>query len=133
MIANDPNVTMAEKMAYSRHSNPSSHIAYIRAGHNSDFAFQKAVSGAPMPKKKAILQQKSVVTNAAKMAKRSTRKRASRPRKVTCSKAMAIRKATPPKELAYLKAPPKSSVSRPATRSAAIRRSVRVHKPKKFD
>jgi hypothetical protein len=48
MIAkNDPNITMSEKMAYSCHSNPSSDIAYIRAGHNSDFAFQKAISGAP--------------------------------------------------------------------------------------
>jgi hypothetical protein len=43
---------MVESMAYSCHSNPSSHISYIQAGHNSDFAFQKAVSGVPMPKKK---------------------------------------------------------------------------------
>ena len=69
MIANDPNVTMAERMASSRHSNANSHIGYIRAGHNSDFDFQKAVSGAPMPKKKEILRSKSMVTNVARMAK----------------------------------------------------------------
>jgi hypothetical protein len=61
MIANDPTVSMAERMAFSRHSNPGSHIAYIRAGHNSDFAFQRAVSGAPMPKKKEIMKQKTTV------------------------------------------------------------------------
>jgi hypothetical protein len=124
MIANDPNVTMAEKIAYSCHSNPSSHIAYIRAGNNSDFAFEKAVPGAPMPKKKEILQQKSVATKVTKMAKKtSIQKVVLRPRKVTPSKAMAIQKATPPKELACLKAPPKSYVSCPATRSA-VRQSV---------
>jgi hypothetical protein len=59
-----------EKMAYSHHINPSAHIAYIRAGHNSDFAFQKAISGAPMlPKKKEILQQKSGATKVTKRAK----------------------------------------------------------------
>jgi hypothetical protein len=28
MIANDPNMNMVEQMAFSRHNNPSSHIAY---------------------------------------------------------------------------------------------------------
>jgi hypothetical protein len=56
-------------MAFSRHSNPSSHIAYVRAGHNSDYNFQKAVSGAPMPKKKEILARKAMATKVAKMKK----------------------------------------------------------------
>jgi hypothetical protein len=60
MIANDINVNMAEHMTFSHHSNPSSHIVYIRAGHNSNFAFQKAVSGAPKPKKKELLQKHSM-------------------------------------------------------------------------
>jgi hypothetical protein len=51
---------MAEQVAFSCHNNPSSHIPYIRAGNNSDFAFQKAVSGAPMPKKKQLLQKYSM-------------------------------------------------------------------------
>jgi hypothetical protein len=53
-IANNPNINMTKQMDFSRHSNTSSHIAYIRAGHNSDFSFQKAIYGAPMPKKKEI-------------------------------------------------------------------------------
>jgi hypothetical protein len=54
---------------FSFHSNPSSYIAYIQAGHNSDFAFQKTVSGMPMPKKEEILLQKSVDTKVGKVAK----------------------------------------------------------------
>jgi hypothetical protein len=49
MIANDPNMNMAEQMVVSHHNNPSSYIAYIFAGHNSNFTFQKAISGATMP------------------------------------------------------------------------------------
>ncbi len=74
MMANNPSVTCAERMAFSRHTNASSHLAYIRAGHNSDFAFQKAVSDAPMPKKKEILQQKSVATKVTKWQKQKSRK-----------------------------------------------------------
>jgi hypothetical protein len=61
MIANNPNVTMAERMAFSCHSNPSSHITYIQTGHNSDFSFQKAVSGALLRKKKEILKKEFMV------------------------------------------------------------------------
>jgi hypothetical protein len=71
MIANNPNVNMAKQMAFSWHSNASSHIAYIRAGHNSDFSFQKAISGAPMPQKKEIMKAKAMATKVAKMAKQS--------------------------------------------------------------
>jgi hypothetical protein len=118
MIANDPNIMMAEKMAYSRHSNPSSHIAYIRAGHNSDFAFQKAISGAPMPKKQEIPQQKSVATKVIKRAKQGSRKLSPCPRKQQNPRP-GVLQGQPPKQLAYtMKAPPKSSVSHSATSSA---------------
>jgi hypothetical protein len=114
MIANDPNVTMAERMAFSRHSNPNSHIAYIRAGHNSDFAFQKAVSGAPMPKKKEILQKKAVVKKGAKTKKKPQKQASMPPNKTSRSKAKVIRKATPPTTLAYMKAPPTTVCSKKA-------------------
>jgi hypothetical protein len=53
-------------MAFSHHSNPSSHIAYIQAGHSLNYAFQKAVLGAPMPKKKEILQEQSATQKCGK-------------------------------------------------------------------
>jgi hypothetical protein len=102
-------------MISSHRSNPSSHIANIRASNNSDFAFQKVVSGAPMPKKKEILQQKSVATKVVKIVKTRLHNVVLMPKKETLSKAMKIHKATPPKELAYMKAPPKSSASCPVT------------------
>jgi hypothetical protein len=132
MIANNPNVTMAERMAFSRHTNASSHIAYIRAGHNSDFAFQKAVSGAPLPNKKDILKKRTATKKGVRMAKKKLQKVASIPKKVTKKpKAKAVRKATPPKNLAYMKAPPNYSVSHPHATRSAQRRGVRVPKAKK--
>jgi hypothetical protein len=100
MIADNPNINMAEQMAFSRHSNASSHIAYIRAGHNSDFSFQKAISGAPpIPKKKEIVKTKAMATKVAKMAK------------AKLCKAKVIRKAKPLKAPSYMKAPPKRLIS----------------------
>jgi hypothetical protein len=71
-----------------------------------------------MPKKKEILEQKSVATKMAKRAKTRLQRVFSMPKKATLSKATVFHKATPPKQLAYMKAPPKSSVSHPASRSA---------------
>jgi hypothetical protein len=98
-IANNPYVNMAKQMDFSRHSNASSHIAYIRAGHNSDFSFQKAISGAPMPKKKEIVKTKAMATKVAKMAKMKLRKamvviRKAKPplrRRMTCRKEISNR------------------------------------------
>jgi hypothetical protein len=115
-IANNLNVDMAEQMAFSWHSNASSHIAYIRAGHNSDFSFQKAISGAPMPKKKEIVKTKSMATKVAKMAKTKLRK-----------VMVVIRKTKPPKAPSYMKAPPKRLISG-ATR-VTPRQSARASKP----
>jgi hypothetical protein len=132
MIANDPNVSMAERMAFSRHSNAQSHIAYIRAGHNSDFSFQKAVSGAPMPKKKVILRKKAVATKAFKASQKEAQKKATSTifKKATACKPNVARKAIAPKAPRYMKSPPQSSISPPATR-AAVRMSKRAPKPKK--
>jgi hypothetical protein len=69
MIASNPSVMMAERMAFWHHGNPSSHIAYIQDGHNSDFAFQKAISSAPITKKKEILEKKSTAKKVTKIAK----------------------------------------------------------------
>jgi hypothetical protein len=55
-------------MSFARHMNASSHLAYVRSGHNSDYAFQKSVSGAPMPTKKNILLQQAAMKRAAKKA-----------------------------------------------------------------
>jgi hypothetical protein len=134
MMANNPNVTCAERMAFSRHSNPSSHIAYIRAGHNSDFAFQKAISGAPMPAKKSILARQAATKKVAKATKKKFIKATSLGKIASQSKPKmvrkVVRKAIPPVAPSYMKAPPKRSVSPPATR-AAVRKSTRVPKPKK--
>ncbi len=142
-IANDPNVSMAERMCFTRHSNPSSHIAYIRAGHNSNFAFQKAVSRAPMPKKKEIIQKNSAVTKISKATKKAAAAGQMRT-KVIC-------KFDPPIAPAYMKAPPQILESHAnnrkkapsssdkqiprgvATRAAtagAVRQSSRVQKTK---
>jgi spore germination cell wall hydrolase CwlJ-like protein len=94
-IANNPNVNMAKQMAFSWHSNASSHITCIRAGHNSDFSFQKAISSALMPKKKEIVKTKAMATKVAKMAKTKLRK------------AIVIHKAKPQKAPSYMKAPTK--------------------------
>jgi hypothetical protein len=132
---------MAERMSFSRHSNPASHIAYIRAGHNSDFAFQKAVSGAPMPHKKEILVKKfSAAKNRADVKKSAS---------ASTKKKVIHKKFKPPRHLAYMKAPPQALEShsndrkkapiskkpisrRVASRAtvAAVRRSTRVPKPK---
>jgi hypothetical protein len=85
-----------------------------------------------MPKKKEILQQKSVAREGVKRAKTRSQKVVLRPKKATRSNDRVICKATLPKQLAYLKAPPKSSVSCPATH-LVVRRSGQVLKPKKFD
>jgi hypothetical protein len=137
-MANNQSVTCAERMAFARHSNPSSHIAYIRAGHNSDFAFQKAVSGAPMPAKKEILAGQATAKKVQKAGRKKVKKpppigiksstmKAKMIRKVKCK---VIRKATPPESPSYMKAPPKSLISAPATR-AAVRKSKRTPKSKK--
>jgi hypothetical protein len=138
MIANNPNVNMAEQMAFSRHNNASSHIAYIRAGHNSDFAFQKAVSGAPMPKKKQLLQnqslQKAVSAGVVRMPKKKGLIQKRSAAKKDSSTKKTSKKYTTTR---HMKAPPSSSklpihvATRAAT--AAVRRSVRTHKPKKLD
>ena len=126
MIANDPNVNMAERMAFSRHNNASSHIAYIRAGHNSDFSFQKAVSGAPMPKKKEILKKQSL---AKKIAKKETKTKNLKVAPPMLKRAPpTIRKTNPQKKPKAMKAPPK----RPAS-VTPLRRSGRVQKDKKTD
>jgi hypothetical protein len=134
MIANNPHVSCAERMAFSRHSNPSSHIAYIRAGHNSDFAFQKAVSGAPMPAIKVMRAAHATTKKLAKATKKKTQTASSIAKKVSHSKPKmvrkVVRKVTPPQAPSYMKAPPKSLISPPATR-AAVRKSKRVPKPKK--
>jgi hypothetical protein len=114
MIANDPNVTMAERMAFSCHSNPNLHITYIRAGHNSNFAFQKAVSGAPVPQKKEILKKKAVVEKGAKTKKKPQKQASMPPNKTSRSKAKVICKATPPTKLDYMKAPPTTVCSKKA-------------------
>jgi hypothetical protein len=83
MIAYDPSVTMAERMSFSRHNNPSLHIAYICAGHNSNFSFQKAVSGAPtMPNKKEILEKKSIGVKIEKVVKHDLQQKPSSPRTI---------------------------------------------------
>jgi hypothetical protein len=134
MIANNPHVSCAERMAFSRHSSASSHIAYIRAGHNSDFAFQKAVSGAPMPAKKVIRADHATTKKLAKATKKKLQTASSIAKKVSHSKPRLIRKvarkATPPQAPSYMKAPPKSSISPPATR-AAVRKSKRAPMAKK--
>jgi hypothetical protein len=117
MIANNPNVNMAKQMAFSWHSNASSHIAFIRAGHNSDFSFQKAISGAPMPKKKEIVKTKTRAIKVAKMAK------------AKLWKAKVICKAKPPKAPSYMKALPNRLISG-ATRVTPIQ-SARAPKPNK--
>jgi hypothetical protein len=119
MIANDPTVSMAERMAFSRHSNPGSHIAYIRAGHNSDFAFQRAVSGAPMPKKKEIMKQKTTVKREQPKKPRKSRAGLKPPPAVAKgvlkaapldtkppAKAKGVLKAAPAKALQEMKKPP---------------------------
>jgi hypothetical protein len=51
-ITNDPNITDPKRSLFAHHTSASSQLADVRPGHNSDFAFQKSVSGAPMPTKK---------------------------------------------------------------------------------
>jgi hypothetical protein len=48
-------------MLFAHHTSASTHLAYVRPGHNSNFAFQKSVSGAPMPTKKKILLQQAMM------------------------------------------------------------------------
>jgi hypothetical protein len=131
-IANDPNVTDPERMSFARHTSANSHLAYIRPGHNSDFAFQKSVSGAPMPTKKKILLQQANMVRESKKTKRIPKAKPGILRK------KVARKATPPQAPAYMKAPPKTSTKAPptkklslATRSSVVRRSARDRKPKK--
>jgi hypothetical protein len=80
-----------------------------------------------MPRKKEILQKKSVATKVAKMVKRKLQKVASLPKKASHSKAKVICKSTTPKELTCM-----NTVSHPASRSA-LRQSVRTPKQKKSD
>jgi hypothetical protein len=104
MIANDSNINMAEEMAFSCHSNPSSHTAYIQAGHNSDFA--------------------------GNFLKHAVEKDA------TKEKVFHKKKCKLPKDSTYIKAPPLSKkLIHVATHAAtaAVRQSVRVHKPKKLE
>ena len=143
MIANNRSVKMAEQRAFSRHNNASSHIAYICAGHNSDFAFQKAVSGAPMPKKKQLLHNQSLqktVSAGVRIPKKNglLQKRLV----VETVKKRAAKKYLPTKKTRkftttrHMKAPPSSSkqpicvATRAAT--AAVRQSVRNQKPQKL-
>jgi len=130
MIANNPNVTCAERMAFSRHSNASSHIAYIRSGHNSDFAFQKAVSGAPMPTKKIILSEQALKTKLMKSTKAKGKKAPIKkkspplkPKKARKVIQKVVRKATTP-----LKAP--TSMKSPPSTRLGVRRSSRAQKAK---
>jgi hypothetical protein len=121
-IANDPNVTDPERMLFARHTSANSHLAYVRPGHNSDFAFQKSVSGAPMPTKKKILLQQAATMRESKKAKGMSLK--AKPKVIR----KVARKATPPQAPTYMKAPPKKATRRSVT---TIRRSARVRKPKK--
>jgi hypothetical protein len=57
-------------MSFSHHTNAGSHLAYARSSHNSDYAFQKSVSGAPMPTKKKILLQQAATVRAARKLKK---------------------------------------------------------------
>jgi hypothetical protein len=135
------NVSIAEQMKFSRHSNPSSHIAYVRAGHNSDFAFQKVISGAPMPNKKLILSDQAATKQLARMTKTKPKNTSTLRKKAPQSEPKmnrkVVRKATPPVAPTYMKAPPKvrNLISPPATRARAaavtVRKSKRAPKPKK--
>jgi hypothetical protein len=111
------NVKMAKQMAFSQHSNATSHITCIKAGHNSDLSFQKAISGAPMPKKKDIEKMKDTAAKVAKMAKMKLKnvipiqykaiprkaKVVLMPNKVITRKAKVIHRAKPPKAPSYMK------------------------------
>jgi hypothetical protein len=139
MIANDPNVTMSERMAFARHSNPSSHIAYIRAGHNSDFAFQKAVSGAPMPKKKQIVAKHAAVVSIEKKKNCLSvwKKVSSSSLKVICKKLLPPFMKAPPKSLEShaqkarsIKTIIRGVATHASVAAAAVRRSPRMPKPK---
>jgi hypothetical protein len=137
-IANDPSVTDPERMSFARHTNASSHLAYVRSGHNSDYAFQKSVSGAPMPTKKNILLQQAAMKRAVKKAtgnKRMPLKACPIPQKAVPSKPKIVRKAAqkpiPKQAPTHMKAPPSSKRSTPATRRSLLRRSARLPKHKK--
>jgi hypothetical protein len=134
LIANDASVTDPERMSFARHRNASSHLAYVRSGHNSDCAFQKSVSGAPMPTKKNILLQQAATKRAAKKAPGIPLKACPIPKKAIPSKPKIVRKAAqkaiPTKAPTQKKAPPSSKRSTPATRSSVVRRSARIPKPK---
>jgi hypothetical protein len=143
MIANNLNVNMGEQMAFSRHNNPSSHIAYIRAGHNSDFLFQKAVSGASMPTKKQLLHnqslQKAVSAGVRMPKKKGLLQKCSMVEKVLkrAAKKDSSTKKTPKYTTTHMKAPPSSSKQpicvATCAATAAVRRSVCIHKPKKIE
>jgi hypothetical protein len=109
-IANDPNVTDPERMSFARHMSANSHLAYIRPGHNSDFAFQKSVSGAPMPTKKKILLQQADMVRESKKAKGILK---AKPRII---RKKVAQKATPPQAPTYMKALPKTYMKAPPTK-----------------
>jgi hypothetical protein len=84
-----------------------------------------------MPTKKKILLQQASMMRESKKAKGILK---SKPRII---RKKVARKATPPQAPSYKKAPPKTNMKAPptkklsaATRSSAVRRSVRVRKPK---
>jgi hypothetical protein len=80
-------------MSFTRHTNAGSHLAYVRSGHNLDNAFQKSVSGAPMPtKKKILLQQATTVRAARKLKQGKVLKATSITKKAVCLKKEMIPK-----------------------------------------
>jgi hypothetical protein len=76
MIANDPSIMMVEKMAYSSHAATLPPILPTSEPVTTLILpfRQKPVSGLPMPKKKDVVEQKSMATKVAKMAKQGSRK-----------------------------------------------------------
>jgi hypothetical protein len=120
-LANDPKITNPERMSFARHTSEKSHRHYVRPGHNSDFAFQKSVSGAPMPTKKNILLQQASTMRAAKRVKGKVPKACPIPKKAVQSK---------PKVPTHMKAPPTKKRST-LPKLSVVRRSLRAPKPKK--
>ncbi len=135
-LANDPKITNPERMSFARHTSEKSHRHYVRPGHNSDFAFQKSVSGAPIPTKKMILFQQASTMRAAKRVKGTKVPKASTtPKKAVPSKSKVprkvARKAIPPKVPTYMvKAPPTKKLST-LPKLSVVRRSLRAPKAKK--
>jgi hypothetical protein len=134
-LANDPKITNPERMSFARHTSEKSHRHYVRPGHNSDFAFQKSVSGAPMPTKKNILLQQASTMRAAKRVKGKVPKACPIPKKAVQSKPKQVlrkvaRKAIPSKVPTYMKAPPTKKRST-LPKLSVVRRSLRAPKPKK--